>query len=383
MLLHASAFARDDVSADLKCFTKDGKVPGMAVAAVLDGRIVAAGASGVRITGDPAKATIFDKFHIGSCTKSMTGSLAAMLVADRKITWKTTVAEVFPELDIHPGYRKATLLQMASNSGGVPGEFAENIWNDTVARRTQPEADQRDALVRALLKNPPAYPPGTRNVYSNGGFTIAGAMLERASGKSYAELARIRLFKPLGMTSAGFGPPASPGKVDHPYGHLKRLGRIVPVPPGPDADNPPAITPAGRCHLSILDFAKYASFHAGTARNAPLGPKALDFLHKPVAPSKDYALGWLSLSRPWAHGKALAHNGSNTMFYAVIWVAPARDFAAVAAANIDNPAAQKACDEACAMMISRYLEKPAPLPGPFFLHRQSRPRPVPAGRIDL
>lgn len=355
--LHASAFARDDVSEDLTRFTKDGKVPGMAVAAVLDGRIVAAGASGVRKLGDPAKVTVLDKFHIGSCTKSMTGTLAALLVADGRITWQTTVAEVFPDLDIHPGYRKATLLQMASNSGGVPGNIPGDLWKQMVADRGKPESKQRDALVRALLKSPPAYPPGSNNIYSNGGFTIAGAMLERASKQPYAALARQRLFQPLGMDSAGFGAPATPGKVDQPYGHIKRLGFIVPVPPGPDADNPPAITPAGRVHLSILDFAKYTSLHAGGTSLAPLNSKQLHFLHKPVPPSKEYAVGWLSLDRPWAHGKALNHNGSNTMNYAVMWLAPERRFAVVATANIDSAASVKACDEACAMMIGRYLEK--------------------------
>lgn len=352
-----AVFGRDDVSPDLDRFTRNGNVPGMAVAAVLDGRIVAAGASGVRKSGDPAKVTIEDKFHIGSCTKSMTGTLAAILVAEGKITWESTVAEVFPDFDIHPGYRKATLLQMASNSGGVPGDIPGDLWKQLIADRGKPESQQREALVRALLKNPPAYPPGSNNTYSNGGFTIAGAMLERVSKQSYAKLADERLFRPLGIKSAGFGAAASPGKIDQPYGHLKRLGVIISVPPGPDADNPPAITPAGRVHLSILDFARYTSLHVGGTRLASLNSKRLDFLHKPVPPSKEYAVGWLSLDRPWAHGKALNHNGSNTMNYAVMWLAPERRFAVVATANIDSPASVKACDEACAMMIGKYLEK--------------------------
>lgn len=357
LFLAAAASARDDVSADLTRFTEGGMVPGMAVAAVLDGKIVAAGAAGVRKHGpSPVPVTVEDKFHIGSCTKSMTGTLAAILVKEGKIKWETTVAEIFPDIEIHPDFRKATLLQMASNSGGVPHDIPREIWRNTVADREKPEHEQRTALVSALLKNAPAYPPGTKNVYANGGFTIAGAMLERVTGKTYAELARERLFQPLDMDSAGFGPAGNRDHVDQPWGHYSSHG-IVPVVPGPDADNPPAITPAGRVHLSILDFAKYASFHAGGASLAPLGPEDLKFLHTPVAPSTEYAVGWMSLDRPWAQGKALYHNGTNTMNYAVMWLAPERRFAVVAAANIDNPASQKACDEACAMMIGRYLGK--------------------------
>ena len=344
-----------DVSTDLAKFTQDGKVPGLVAAAVLDGKIIAAGATGVRKHGDPAPVTINDKFHIGSCTKSMTASLAAMLVADGKITWKTTVAEVFPELKIHPDFQKATLLQLASNSGGAPGEVPPPLWAKTVSNREKPESEQRMDFISALLENPPAYPPGTQNVYSNGGFTIAGAMLEKVSGKSYDALIQERLFKPLHLDTAGFGAPATAGKTDQPYGHIRRFGFIVPVAPGPDADNPPAITPAGRVHLSILDFARYASFHLGTMEKSPLDPAALKFLHTPVPPSKEYALGWRNVERPWAHGTALYHNGTNTMNYAVMWLAPDRKFAAVAACNIYDEAGPQACDAAVSFLIQKFL----------------------------
>ena len=345
-----------DVSAELAKFTQDGKIPGLVAAAVLDGNIVATGATGVRKYGDPAAVTINDKFHIGSCTKSMTGTLAAMLVADGKIQWSTTLAEVFPDWKIDPGYRQATLLQLASNTGGVPHDVPPALWQKAGEDRGKPEIRQRVALVRALLSSPPAYPPGTDNVYSNGGFTIAGAMLEKVSGKPYDELIGKRLFKPLHMDSAGFGAPGSPRKPDQPYGHVLRDGVPFPIIPGPDADNPPAITPAGRVHLSILDLARYADFHLGHQAAGPLDPKALKFLHTVVPPAKDYAIGWTVVDRPWAGGKALTHNGTNTMNYTVMWLAPERNFAAVAACNIDSGIGAKACDDAVALLIARLLK---------------------------
>ena len=345
-----------DVSANLAKFTQDGKVPGLVVAAVLDGKIIAIGATGVRKYGDSTPVTLEDKFHIGSCTKSMTGTLAAMLVADGKINWSTTVAEVFPDITIHPDYQKATLLQMASNTGGVPHDIPPALWASTDANRHQPEDKQRLDLIRALLASPPAYPPGTQNVYSNGGFTIAGAMLEKVSGKSYQEFIRQRLFKPLQMDSAGFGMPATRGKTDQPLGHILRGSIPVPVPTGPTDDNPPAITPAGRVHLSILDLAKYASFHVGTADNSPLDAKSLLFLHTLVPPAKDYGVGWVILERPWAGGPALMHNGTNTMNYTVMWLAPDRKFAVVAACNIDSQLGPKACDEAASFLIGKFLK---------------------------
>jgi CubicO group peptidase (beta-lactamase class C family) len=356
-LMVASAKAQQaEISADLAKFTSEGKVPGLVAAAVYNGKIIAAGATGVRKYGDPAAVTVDDRFHLGSCTKSMTGTLAAMLVADGKIKWQTTLGEVFPEMAMHPDFRNATLLQFASNSAGVPHEVPHAIWQKAGNDCDKPEGEARLEFIRALLTSPPAYPPGTQNIYSNGGFTIAGAMLEKVSGKSYAELIRERLFKPLKLDSAGFGAPATQGKIDQPYGHVLREGKVIAILPGPDDDNPPVITPAGRVHLSILDFARYANFHLGTAEHSPLDAAALKFLHTPVPPSDEYALGWRRVKRSWAGGSALTHNGTNTMNYAVMWLAPDKKFAAVAACNIDSGLGASACDAAVSFLIGKFLK---------------------------
>src|SRR5207248_11347893 len=57
-------------------------------------------------------------------------------------------------------------------------------------------------------------------------------------------------------------------------------------------------------------------------------------LHTAVADNDDYALGWVALKRAWANGRALMHNGSNTMFYVVVWMAPEKNCAVIVASNI-------------------------------------------------
>jgi CubicO group peptidase (beta-lactamase class C family) len=68
-------------------------------------------------------------------------------------------------------------------------------------------------------------------------------------------------------------------------------------------------------------------------------------------------MGWRVLPRSWAGGNALTHNGSNTMFFAVMWVAPAKDIAFVAATNCAGDEAAKACDEAVALLLQRTEKK--------------------------
>ena len=155
-------------------------------------------------------------------------------------------------------------------------------------------------------------------------------------------------------TGAGFRAPATGGLVDQPYGHVEREGALVPVEPEPSGDNPRAIAPAGAVHLTAADFASYARLHLGTAGVELLTPASLERLHAPSA-GGFYAMGWFAARREWAGGTALTHAGSNTMWYAVIWLAPELDFAAIALCNVAGAEAEERCDTAVARMIQEHL----------------------------
>src|ERR1035438_4788196 len=126
-LLRVTAAAADgrtpaDVARLLEGIRAKYKLPSLAVAVVFDGKIVATNAVGVRKAGGSQKVTADDEYHLGSITKSMTATVAAMLVEQGKISWTTTVGELFPELreQINPKYRGATLEQFLSQRGGAP-----------------------------------------------------------------------------------------------------------------------------------------------------------------------------------------------------------------------------------------------------------------------
>jgi CubicO group peptidase (beta-lactamase class C family) len=168
------------------------------------------------------------------------------------------------------------------------------------------------------------------------------------------------LFEPLAMTTAGLGAPASVDKVDQPWGHTKTLlSGVEAVPPGPGADNPVAISPAGAVHCSVGDLAKYAAFQMAGERGESKLLKAESFkkLHTAVADNHDYALGWMVLKRPWANGRALMHNGSNTMFYVIVWMAPEKNCAVIVASNIGVNEAFEGCDEVAGKLIEQYFGK--------------------------
>jgi CubicO group peptidase (beta-lactamase class C family) len=335
------------------------ELPALAVVVTKDGQICDRVAVGVRKWGDSTPVTTNDVFHIGSCTKSMTATLTAILIEEGKLRWDTTIDEVFPELKgkMDKQYEAVTVEQLLHHRGGAPGAPPTAAWKRAWEAHGTP-TQQRREFIEAVLSQPPEAAPGTKMIYSNQGYAIIGAMLEKITGQDYEALITEKLFKPLHMDSAGFGPPGITDKVDQPWGHVHKLLMTIPV----QSDNPPAIASAGRVHCSLDDLARFAIFHLQyNATNGLLKPETLAKLHAPpagannISPMENYACGWVVLQRGWAGGTALWHNGSNTMWYVVMWLAPEKDFAVIAATNIAGPDAELGCDDACAAMIHKWL----------------------------
>ena len=346
--------ASDDMNQALEVIRKKHDLPALAAVVVKDGRICDRVAVGVRKWGDPTPVTTNDLFHIGSDTKSMTATLAGMLIDEGKLRWDTTIGDVFPEFKgrMDQQYEAVTVEQLLTHRGGVPGKPPAAAWERAWEQRGTP-VQQRYAFIQAVLAQPPEAAPGTKMIYSNQGYAIVGAMLEKLTGTPWEKLITERLFKPLHMDSAGFGSPGTMGEVDQPWGHTRKLGVTVPL----QQDNPPAIAPAGRVHCSLDDLARYAIFHM--QRGQPGGllkSETLVKLHTPPA-GGDYACGWGVVKRSWAGGNALTHSGSNTMWYVVMWLAPEKDFAVIVGTNIAGPDAEQGCDEVAAAMIHNWLAK--------------------------
>lgn len=357
---HARApHPRGDLTSLLGPIRNKHNLPALAGVIVVNGEIAGIGVVGMRRAGYTERATISDKWHLGSNTKSMTATLLAVLVEQGKLSWSTTLEQAFPGLraEMDPTYRNVTLEQLLTHRGGVPADVPPKLWEE-LWRRDGTPTQQRMTLVQGILKIQPQAPPGHKYIYSNSGYAIAGAMAEKALGQSWEDLMRTYLFTPLEMGSADFGAPGDAGKMDQPWGHVVRDGKAEPVPPSPDADNPPAIGPAGTVHASLKDWAKYTTFHLAGARGEGqlLRPSTFQKLHTPLE-GQDYALGWISVHRDWAGGPALTHAGSNTMWYAIIWLAPRKNFGVLTITNIGGDKAAKACDEAVAALIQHVLSK--------------------------
>ncbi len=340
-----------EINAMLAQVCQQTKVPALTAAIVNSDGLVAFGVAGVRKRGTRSPATQRDLWHLGSDTKAMTAALVASLVEQGQLGWDTTLGEIFADdgIDIHPDLQGATVAQLLSHRAGLPAnlELKEYLGDDVVALR-------RRAL--SELAKAPQSPPGETFSYSNLGYIIVGAIIEKRTGKSWEENIQKVVFAPLEMRSAGFGGLGTVGKVDQPWPHADD-GKPV-AGNGPKVDNPPVMGPAGRVHCSIQDWSRFiADVLRGVAGGeALLQPASYQRLTTPAG-GADYALGWIVTERGWAGGQVLQHSGSNTMNYATVWIAPKRDLAFLACCNQGGDVAAAACDAAVTALISHPLAK--------------------------
>lgn len=345
------------------------RLPAVAAVVVRGRRIVAEGVAGFRKKGEPIKATLDDRWHLGSCTKSMTATMIGILIERGKLNWDTTIADALPKLakKMRPEYKDVTVEMLLRNRGGIAHESeVPGLWPRLWKREGTP-VQERLKMAEAMLAFKPKVPPG-EYFYSNCGFGIAGHMAETIMGEPWEQLMQELVFEPLDMDSAGFGVPWDAEALEDPWGH-RLNGKLV--PPGPMADNPPAIGPAGTVHASIRDWAKYAIEHLRGARGRKgrlLESKTYKRLHRgtPIkGGSKEYACGWNVIRRGWAKGSkrgdeglCLSHSGSNNSWYVIIWIIPERNYAVLCATNVGGKGTFQRLDAVNWAVIQDVITKP-------------------------
>lgn len=338
----------EDVSWLLEPIRKEFDLPALAGSIVATEGTLAIGATGQRTRGANDPISIDDRWHLGSCTKAMTATLVALLVEEGRLSWETTLAEIYPrETAIQPAWTNVTIEHLLRHVSGLPADGTRWVSELSDGALEGPMRDRRRNVVVAALAEPPESAPGIAPRYSNAGYVIAGSMIEMRMDASWEDLMRQRLFEPLGMASAGFGPP---GPLPQPQGHKKR----VPLGVGADADVPPVLGPAGTVHASLEDWGRFVFLHlAGPSTGSKLLPKAsFARMHSPT-PGTDYAIGWGATSRDWG-GEVITASGSNLYWFARVWVAPEQGFAVLVVTNEGGDRARTGTDKAAGALIRHY-----------------------------
>ncbi len=223
--------------------------------------------TGFRKAGDPTRATLRDKFHLGSCTKTMTATMIALQVEQGKLRWATSLSEIFPDIALHSDCKAITIEQLLRHRAGMPSPERSYPAGVNWYSLSGSPRQQRRQYLQAVLTRQPDFVPGQRAQYSNTGYVVLGAVLEQLHQQDWEQLARRMLFEPLGMRSAGFGPMASAGKVNQPWQHRVVDGRMSTM----DFQNSPRFEPWRGLKLTSFVWG-LGSLRSG--RHNPTVPKA-------------------------------------------------------------------------------------------------------------
>ncbi len=146
-----------------------------------------------RETGAPA--TVDTQFRLGSMNKMFTSIATLQLVEAGKLALDDPIGKHLPDYPNKEVAAKVTVRHLLTHTGGTGDFFGPEFMKNRLALR------EHSDYVKLLGSRPPAYEPGTRFSYSNYGFLLLGALIEKVSGMSYYDYVRGRIFQPAGMTA--------------------------------------------------------------------------------------------------------------------------------------------------------------------------------------
>lgn len=320
-------------------------VPALAAGILRAGAKPSVAVVGVRRRGDEALTTADDPWHLGSNTKPMTALLIALLIEMGLLDWDTPL-EIFPEHadQWNADLKKITPQHLLTHTSGLPG-LGPLTWFLLGGTDGSPPKD-RERAVKSLDTLKMTKKPGEKYEYSNLGYVVLGAIIDRRGKAPWEEQLEKKILQPLGIKHWSIGPGNAKDAVAHPWPH-KTDGK--PVAGEGVRDNPQVLNSAGRVRLSVGD---YTSFLAETLKLAR-GDKGLlkpataqKLFTNPHAVSPHTLSGWVGIRKP-ADKLVLVHDVSNTMNYCTAILVPDQNFACCVLTNQGGPGGpgHKACLE--------------------------------------
>jgi D-alanyl-D-alanine carboxypeptidase len=286
-----------------------------------EGRAPSVAAAVVR-GGEPAwshaiEATTDTQFRIGSLTKTFVGVLVLRLRDEGRLALDDPLERHLPDAPV----RGVTIAQLLSHTAGLASETPPPWWERT-------PGDLRPELAD-LVDPAPKHPAGWRFHYSNPGFGLLGAVVERLRGAPWPEVLQDEVLDPMEMRRTSFLPqePHARGFAVHPWA---------------DAVLPEAVhetgrmAPAGQLWSTAEDLCRFASLLSGGADGVLPADTVAEMREPRSAPEADswesaYGLGVQLLRSP--QRMLAGHTGSMPGFVCALWVSVEDDVGAVVLAN--------------------------------------------------
>ncbi|MBD0279431.1 MAG: serine hydrolase [Flavisolibacter sp.] len=318
---------------------KKWQIPGAAVCIIKDGKIILMKGYGFREKEAINKIDINTLFMIGSNTKAFTATALALLEAERKISLDDPVQKWLPSFSLSDPYvsKELTLRDLLSHRTGLnafQGDFA--FFNSDL---TQEEIKRKFALMKL--------PQGIRSRwgYSNAAYLIAADIIEKASGKRWAEYIKGKFLTPLTMKNTVLSVHDIKSIKNAAIGFTVDEGFVKQIPYG-EVDN---LSPAGCISSSISDMSKWVMMLLNNGKigdSVIIPPSAILQTQEPssILGSGNYlfnsghfnlyGLGWFL--EEYSGKKIISHSGGVNGFLTSVTLVPEAKTGIIVLTNTDH-----------------------------------------------
>jgi D-alanyl-D-alanine carboxypeptidase len=302
-----------------------------AVLITKDGKPVLTEAYGLADREHKTPNTLKTRFRIGSMNKMFTAVATLQLAEAQKLDLKETVGKYLTDYPNKDVASKVTIQQLLSHTGGTGDIFGPEFEAHRLELKTIAD------YLKLYGNRGPKFEPGTHWEYSNYGFILLGAIIEKVTGQSYYDYVCEHIYQPAGMRWTG-SEPEDAAVADRSVGYTKMQSSSW----APNTDTLPYRgTSAGGGYSTVEDLARFA--------DALDSHKLLDRLYtemlttgKPGTPDNSYAFGFED--RMINGARCFGHGGGAPGMNGDLKICPGPGYVIAVLANLDPPAATRISD---------------------------------------
>ena len=224
----AAAVPAFNLDADVNLALKTFDVPGIAIAIVKDGKVVAANGYGVRKLGNPTPVDGKTLFEVASNSKAFTAAALAMLVDEGKLNWDDPVTKHLPGFQMFDSYVTGamTVRDLLTHRSGLGLGAGDLLWWPTTSFST-------DEIIAKLRYIKPATSFRNSYAYDNLLYIVAGKIVADKAGKPWGAAIHDRILAPLGMNGTKTSVAEMLATDDYSAPHSKINDKAAVVKPMP------------------------------------------------------------------------------------------------------------------------------------------------------
>jgi len=296
-----------------------------------DGRILLSHAFGLADRGLGIPNTLQTRFRVGSLNKMFTGVAVLQLAEAGQVELTAPVGEYLTGYRNRDVAAKVTMHHLLTHTGGTGDIFGPEFKPNRLELRTLGD------YVRLYGDRGPEFEPGSRWRYSNYGYILLGAVIEKVTGRTYYDHVQAHIYEPAQMSGTGSQPEDQP-VPDLSVGYMKPPGTAERVPNTETL--PYRGTSAGGGYSTAGDIARFARALLGDQLLRPDSTRLLITGKVDAGPGIRYAYGFED-HRDAAGNGSVGHNGGAPGMNGHLRIYPQSGYITVVLANMDPPAAQR------------------------------------------